>query len=174
MRIMIWHRSNDNNSDIHDDNSRAGPHSHLGEDLADETPLEPPHSLYSLLRLSLSLLSLSLLSLTLSSPCSSLLSWIFDTPGTLKPPHSPYSPLRLSLSLLSLSLSLSWSSLLSWIFLSLTPLEHWNLAWTILTVEVVIVFVMIIMGLYFWKRRKKIDRSANWFFVLNYPHCTGL
>ena len=109
MRIMIWYRSNDNDSDIHDDNSRAGPHSHLGEDLADETPLEPPHSLYSLLRL-----SLSLLSLTLSSPCSSLLSWIFDTPGTLKPPHWPYSRLRLSL---SLSWSSSWSSQASLLFM---------------------------------------------------------
>ena len=114
MRIMIWYRSNDNDSDIHDDNSRAGPHSHLGEDLADETPLEPPHSPYSLLRLSLSLLSLSLLSLTLSSPCSSLLSWIFDTPGTLKPPHWPYSRLRLSL---SLSWSSSWSSQASLLFM---------------------------------------------------------
>ena len=126
---MIWYRSNDNDSDIHDDNSRAGPHSHLGEDLADETPLEPPHSPYSLLRLSLSLLSLSLLSLsllslsllslsllslTLSSPCSSLLSWIFDTPGTLKPPHWPYSRLRLSL---SLSWSSSWSSQASLLFM---------------------------------------------------------
>ena len=114
MRIMIWYRSNDNDSDIHDDNSRAGPRSHLGEDLADETPLEPPHSPYSLLRLSLSLLSLSLLSLTLSSPCSSLLSWIFDTPGTLKPPHWPYSRLRLSL---SLSWSSSWSSQASLLFM---------------------------------------------------------
>ena len=113
MRIMIWHRSNDHDGDIHDDNSRAGPHSHLGEDLADETPLEPPHSPYSLLRWSLSL-SLSLLSLTLSSPCSSLLSWIFDTPGTLRPPHWPYSRLRLSL---SLSWSSSWSSQASLLFM---------------------------------------------------------